>query len=459
MEPDESPHVMVKHDRANRQQRQYQPPHQRTRPQDLYEHPQRSHQRSVSVAGAGPPPSPGGPSNNSDSHRNNYNRGNGRYPSRKQEKDDEDEYLRRNQMADDGDEGGYRARALASHNSFDRTDEDVRKLNKSFESQYAKTKFKGDYNENWELFCDEFMEYCKRQRVTLSSERVELFPIIINGNAKQFFLQSVKKPSELKGKQLTWSDIHTTFANKYASDVKKERMSSKLQSLHIYHFEGDGSDASQALENLVFRIDKVAAMAINCDRTDEAKAVFLKSAVMATPWGVTAISSLKCKRYSYQDRIEALYSSIADEAVHAESISREEVSGTGQKNGGYRKTRWHSKRAPSEGLFTNQRRFGVDPTTIQRGNASTTASNTPSTIIRHSSPCFNCEKEGCMLGRCKEPKDWTRIKKKKRSFANRETGPSFRVRLTSSHTKLSKKTPASGLKRCLSPRSIVCHRQ
>ena len=49
-------------------------------------------------------------------------------------------------MADDGDEGGYPARARASRNSFDRPDENVRKLYKLFEIQYPKMKFRGDYN-------------------------------------------------------------------------------------------------------------------------------------------------------------------------------------------------------------------------------------------------------------------------------------------------------------------------
>ena len=83
-------------------------------------------------------------------------------------------------------------------------------------------------------------------------------------------------------------------------------MSSSLQSQHIYHFEGDGSNASQAHENTVFPIDEATAMAMNLDRTNETKAVFLKSAVMARPWVFIGMFSPKCERDSYQDIIYGL---------------------------------------------------------------------------------------------------------------------------------------------------------
>ena len=189
-------------------------------------------------------------------------------------------------------------------------------------------------------------------------------------------------------------------------------MSQHLQSVQVYHCESAQGGTPATLEKLIASIEKVAPMAKKRDRTDEAKAGFLKSAVMSRKWGVNAMASLKGRQYGYQDLIDALFSSIADEATYKESLAREEAS---SHNGatGYRKSRWKTSHKDfKEELFANQRKWGVDPTTIQRGSSSSRSSlHAPSSVIRRKAPCFNCEKDDCMLGRCKKPKDWDRIKR------------------------------------------------
>lgn len=97
-----------------------------------------------------------GTSHISDHPENDRNRRNDRQgPIRRRGYDDDDACRRSIRGDDDDDEGGYHARAVASCNLYDRTDEEIRKLNKMFEAPYAKIKFRGDCQENWELFKDE----------------------------------------------------------------------------------------------------------------------------------------------------------------------------------------------------------------------------------------------------------------------------------------------------------------
>lgn len=98
-------------------------------------------------AGAGPPPSPG--SSSSSSHLNRRGK-------------DENLHRRENDPNPRGNDDGYEYQYRAGQ--YDRSDEDFRKLNRAFEYHFAKIKFRGDYLEDWELFCDEYVAYCDRQR-------------------------------------------------------------------------------------------------------------------------------------------------------------------------------------------------------------------------------------------------------------------------------------------------------
>ena len=224
------------------------------------------------------------------------------------------------------DEGSYRSRILEGRDGYDRSDEDIRKLNKTFEMRFAKIKFKGDYYENWELFAEEYVSYCKRQRVMMD-ERLDLVPITLAGNAKQFYIDEIQKPASKANKSMSWGGMLQKFNDRFASETKRERMSLFLQ---IYSFEREHSDSSQALEKLIAQINKISPMARERDRADEAKSIFLKSAIISRSWGVNALASLKGKRYTYQDLIDALFGSIADQVAHTESFAREEVADSGR---------------------------------------------------------------------------------------------------------------------------------
>ena len=358
--------------------------------------------------GAGPPSSPDGSSHSSRLPRDSADRGRDRSDRNRLSRFNED------------DEGGYRRRLIDGRDAYDRSDDDIRKLNKTFEMHFAKIKFKGGYYENWELYCDEYVAFCERQRVS-TAERVLLFPIALSGNAKLFYINEIQRRPDGDQKPVTWGEIVKKFTNRFSSEVKRERMSTFLQTVQVYQFEQTERGAAQALEKLIAQLEKIAPMAMKRDRTDEAKVVFLKRAVMSRSWGVSALASLKGQRYSYQDLIDALFSSIADQDAHAESLAREQATGGGE--GGFRKSCWKSKGNFREGLFANQRRLAVDPRTIQRGSASTSTTptsantpNVPSTTIRLKSPCFNCEREGCRLGTCKKPKDRNRIQRNLAKF-------------------------------------------
>lgn len=135
----------------------------------------------------------------------------------------------------------------------------------------------GDSYENWELFCDKYISYFDRQRVTVK-ERLELFPIALGGTAKQFFIQDVQPKSRTKKQGLKWGEIVAKFNNRFASSVKKRRMSAHLATLRIYQFDDNSRDSASSLEKLIANIDKIAPMSRTGDRTDEARGTFLKNA-------------------------------------------------------------------------------------------------------------------------------------------------------------------------------------
>ena len=165
------------------------------------------------------------------------------------------------------------------------------------------------------------------------------FPITQNGKARKFYIHDIELPCESTAKILTWGDIVLKFSNKFALEVQRESTSQHLQSVQLQHFESAHGGTTAKLEKLIASIDKVAPMAKKRDRTDEARAGFLQSAVMPRKCGVNAMASLKGRQYGYQDLIDALFSGIADEATCEKSLAHEEAS---CHNGatGYRKSRW-----------------------------------------------------------------------------------------------------------------------
>lgn len=110
-----------------------------------------------------------------------------------------------------------------------------------------------------------------------------------------------------------------------------------------YCRENDGDDDYAALEALITRIVRLATMAKEKDREEDAKIAFMKEAVVGTAWGLPSSSMLRTE-HSFQDILNALNTSERDMHRHEAATDRRS---TGQISN-FRKSLWKSKNRESE---------------------------------------------------------------------------------------------------------------
>lgn len=276
---------------------------------------------------------------------------------------------------------------------------------KAFRSRYEKVRFTGKYNEDFEEHLEDFVDMCNDYDVP-ESDRIYFLKFSLRHGARQHYKRIVTDKSRFE-------EVCRLFRSRYAADTKKEQISSRLRSLTINDCRTEDGDDHAALDSLLERINALIPMAQERDRDEESLVFFLKEAVYGTDWGMRATARLG-KGHSYQDLVDALKLSQIEVEKNREAAAKM----TGKEGDGYRKSLWKHKSetgtevindGPKDTLFTGQGRFAHDPKTFSRDKRSRDGKTRGEP--RGASKCFNCERVGCALSRCREPKVQDRIAK------------------------------------------------
>lgn len=273
-----------------------------------------------------------------------------------------------------------------------------RKALKAFQQYYQKCKFAGTFEEDWERFSDDYTDMCEDYDVP-DGDRIYFLKYALKGDAREFF-------EGLNRKKCQFAEVNTAFAGRYSSDAKRGEISARLTQLSLEDCRDNEEDDYAALESLVARIDRLAPMAKKKDRDEDAKIGFLKEAVVGTQWGLRAASMLP-HNHTFQELINALNTAQRD--IHRHTAADQHRSSG--KAGSFRKSLWKAKGRNGDDdelrdtLFAGQARYGRDPTQSRNTTRRDTGIPVPRTVTK----CFNCEREGCALSRCKMPKEETRI--------------------------------------------------
>ena len=195
------------------------------------------------------------------------------------------------------------------------------------------------------------------------------------------------------------------------SRTKKAEISAELDLLHISSLRDEGDSDRQALDKLIARLDKLSLMGSEDDMKDEQKVRRLHNAIAQEKWMYFALCKLPIV-YSYEDMVSILRKSITDLSAFDRQRKRQ-IDKPIEKKQQDVINPWAdepNKKAPPplEALFN------------QQGNAKRS--------------CFNCEKEGCMLGRCTEPMNLKRIainlEKFKKEKADRTNNNKWKAKKT-----------------------------
>lgn len=82
-----------------------------------------------------------------------------------------------------------------------------------------------------------------------------------------------------------FSEVESAFVSRYLSDAKRSEISVRLSQLNLEDCREHWDDEDYAaLESLVARSDRLAAMAKRKYRDEEAKIGFLQEAMVGTQW-------------------------------------------------------------------------------------------------------------------------------------------------------------------------------
>lgn len=254
------------------------------------------------------------------------------------------------------------------------------------QSYYTKApKYSGDFEDDFEDALTEFGTACRGQ-LAPDTAKPELFRLALSGRALTYY-KTIDAPC------LPWSTVQLKFRSQFMSRTKRAEIVAELDTLHISTMRGEKDTDRQALDKVIARLDKLSLMAGDDDRKDEPKIRRLHSAIAQEQWTYFALCKLPVV-YTYEEMVSILRKSITDLSAF---------------------TRQRKKVTPTNEVDKNV--SSISPTSSPWSDA--TMANKPPPLdpfFNQRSPsepkrrCFNCEQEGCLIGRCPKPLDLKKIR-------------------------------------------------
>lgn len=247
------------------------------------------------------------------------------------------------------------------------------------------------------------------------SAKPELFRLAISGRALTYF-------KLIDATRLSSDTVQSKFRNQFMSKTKQAEIRAELDTLHLSSLRSPGDSDRQALDKLIARLDKLSLMGSADDRKDEPKIRRLHNAIVNEQWTYFALCKLPVV-YTYEEMMSILRKSITDLSAfeRQRKKSTQSTDGRAETTNEYSNSQkvspWSDssdeKPPPLEALF-NQRR----PGDVKRS-------------------CFNCGKDGCLIGKCPDPLNLKRIaanlekfKKEKADRSKNSKWNSNRINLT-----------------------------
>lgn len=283
------------------------------------------------------------------------------------------------------------------------------------QTYYSKApKYSGDFEDDLEDALTEF-NTASRGQLAPDEYKPELFRLALKGRALTFY-------KSIDATSLPWQTVQLKFRDQFMSRTKRAEISAELDGLHISTLRTDSDTDRQALDKLIARLDKLSLMGTEDDRKDEPKIRRLHNAIAHEEWTYFAMCKLPVV-YNYEEMVSILRKSITDlsqferqrKKPHSKPVSPgSEKADSKTKLNPWSDSQSSSKPPPLDALY-----------------------NSRSPPFESRKSCFNCEKEGCMLGRCKEPLNLKRIaqnlerfKKQKADRSNNSRWRAKRINLS-----------------------------
>ena len=182
--------------------------------------------------------------------------------------------------------------------------------------------------------------------------------------------------------------------------------------LHISTLRSETDSDREALDKLIARLDKLSLMGSADDLKDENKIRRMHSAIAQEKWTYIALCKLPVI-YSYEDMVSILRKSITD--LSAFDRQRKKVNSTVNSTPPSQPVKPPDQPSPWSSDSSSSAPPPLDALFTRSGNKRT---------------CFNCEKEGCLLGKCPEPMNLRRIsenlEKFKKNKSDRTNNPKWK---------------------------------
>lgn len=285
----------------------------------------------------------------------------------------------------------HNVNGITSNTSFPNNRSIANDVSKRFNN--PKTKFSGDADEP----LSKYIESYNRMSVELElseEKKIRFFHHVLSDHALEYYKENIE------GKVSTWNDLTTRMEMEFNSDVRMETIANKLEAMHMSQFENDDVNEEKALKKLAQEIQNLTPQAPAECRNDRYRKRILHDATRGKSWALQVTSTSHFRNFTYQQLLHEFENSLQQLKAH-ENFSR-----ANNESLAFRRDRI------SETNFTGQGRYHKP----RDAEYSTVPSN---------QPCWNCEKDGCSVRKCKKPRNYEKIKRNKIKYFEAKKGGKF----------------------------------
>ena len=329
--------------------------------------------------------------------------------------------------------------AFASTNtknsSISKNTEDYENKVAGFIAQRYRSKFllfSGDLEEDWSQFLVRYQKICSEAKASLT-QKGEYLHHALRGYALQFYYRNVVDKNETN-----WNNITTLFNNTFSSHDKMQRMSDRLEMMHVSQYESQGMSECAALDKMMKEVERVSPMAMNSSRGDDNMKNTLAKATLGKQYALLVTGGADYHNLTYM-QTKVAYAR-AQQRLECHQNYKSTVSGASGTSS-TRPNRWSSKETlftvEEAGTdsddddaainFTGQGRLGRHPKQLRGQNGTIgykahSSSNSNRTLSKFG--CFNCLSKDHSLRNCNRQFDFEAIAKNKAAYFNAKKGAS-----------------------------------